>query len=248
MHFLTHTQDTNVTEAANSGRSRGSRALSAIAAGLVLVGLGAGGCSGDDAASDSDATSETSGDTSTGTDSTSTSTTGGETSGDTTTTGGETTGDTTTTGGETTGGTTGETTGDTTGTTTTGDTTGGASYTVSGTITRSADVKFTKGADGIGDLNIALVSECSMNPPPTELYGFVEAADLSSADNAIPYDVADVPVGTHYMIAFLDDNDSGDLDSGDLVASDGLGIKCTEVTVVDADIEGADLELNFVLP
>ncbi|MCA9662109.1 MAG: hypothetical protein KC486_27470 [Myxococcales bacterium] len=236
----------NVTAGVIAGQSRGSRARSAIAAGLLLIGFGAGGCSGDDAATDSDATSATSGDTSTGTDSTSTSTTGGETSGDTTTTGdttgGDTTGDTTTTGGETTGDTTGTTT------TTTGDTTGGASFTVSGSITRSADIKFTKGADGVGDLNIALVSECSMNPPPTDLFALVAAADLSSADNSIPYMVADVPVGTHYVIAFLDDNDSGDLDSGDLVASDGLGIQCTEVMVVDADVDGADLELNFVFP
>lgn len=223
---------------------RATRSWTGLAALLLVI----AGCRGDDAASGSDGESETAA----ATESTSTSTTGESTGTTGSTTGEDTTTSTTgasTSDASTSAGTTGaETTGDATTTSTTGDTTGAVSFTVSGAITRSPDVKFTKGADGIGDVNIALVSECTMNPPPTELYAFVEAGDLSSADNAVAYEIAEVPAGTHYLIAFLDDDDSGDLNSGDLVASDGLGIKCTEVIVADADVAGADLELNLVLP
>lgn len=129
-----------------------------------------------------------------------------------------------------------------------GDTDPGA-FVVSGEVTRS--VEPAPGNDAIGDLYVAIVDDCTFTPGV--INAGVVAADLSAPDAAAPYSIAEIPNGTWYFIAFLDDDLDAGLprpspDSGDFVVSDGIGgLGCTEFTIDGADQGGVNIDLNFVL-
>ena len=130
----------------------------------------------------------------------------------------------------------------------TGATTGAATgFSVSGVVTRSVDP--ANGNDGVGTLYFAVVDSCGTS------FDLVAAETLEDADTSapVPYTVTDVPDGTWFMVVYLDDDGDAELpnpapDSGDLVVSSGASIGCAEVTVDGADVDGIDLNLNFVLP
>jgi hypothetical protein len=120
-------------------------------------------------------------------------------------------------------------------------------YTVSGTVTRS--VEPMEGNDGVGPMYIAIVSTCDF------VFDLVAADVVLDADpgRGAAWQIAAVPEGTWYFIAFLDDDEDAELpspmpDRGDLVAGDGGGIGCAEFTVDGADVTGVDLDLDFVMP
>jgi len=130
----------------------------------------------------------------------------------------------------------------------TGATTGAATgFSVSGVVTRSVDP--ASGNDGVGALYFAVVDSCGTS------FDLVAAETIEDADTSapVPYSVSDVPDGTWFMVVYLDDDGDAELpnpapDSGDLVVSSGASIGCAELTVDGADVEGIDLNLNFVLP
>ena len=72
-------------------------------------------------------------------------------------------------------------------------------------------------------------------------------AELSGDASEVSYFVADVPVGTWYLVAFLDDNDNADLTAETPDAGDPW-VKIHPVTItVDASTT-ADIELTERLP
>ncbi|MCA9660962.1 MAG: hypothetical protein KC486_21655 [Myxococcales bacterium] len=216
-----------------------SRACASAA--LVLC-VGSG-CAGDDGVATSataSASTDTASDTSTGTTADETTGTGTGTGTGTSTSAGSDSASTST-GGSTnatdaTDATTGETTGDT----------DGATYLVSGAVYRSADLVFAPGNDGVGPVTVGLVSDCTYPPVPF-VFETIPDADLSDANAKVEYLLPASP-GTHYLLATLDDNANDLIDSGDLIPAEGLTLKCVEVVITDADLEGVDIELDFVLP
>jgi hypothetical protein len=211
-------------------------------AALVLL-VGGSGCAGDDGAATSATASEATGtasDTSTGTTADETTGTGTGT-GASTSAGSDST--STSTGGST------ESTDATDATGATGETTGGtddATYLVWGAIYRSADLEFAPGNDGVGPVTVGIVDDCTYPPNPF-VFTTIPDADLSDPNARVEYLLTASP-GTYYLLATLDDNENDVIDSGDLIPAEGLTLKCVEFVITDADLEGVDLELDFVLP
>ena len=145
-----------------------------------------------------------------------------------------------------------ETEGDTTPPTTTeGDTDPGATFTVNGSI-RQLDLQPWKGNDLAGPYFLAMFDACNADPPSPPIANGGGEADLSDGNTA-PFEFTDVPNGTWYIVAFLDDNGNVDPknpapDQGDLVLADGFDPGCVEVVVDGADVTDVDVALNFVLP
>jgi hypothetical protein len=131
-----------------------------------------------------------------------------------------------------------------------GDPTSGSGLpSVRGAVIRS--VEPAAGNDGIGDLYVGLLAECSQDAAQVGS-AMVMNADLSAAGSNVMYEILDVPDGTFFVVAFMDDNGNaadGMPDMGDLVTADGLGPGCVEVTVAGADVVAPEaVNLNFLYP
>lgn len=127
---------------------------------------------------------------------------------------------------------------------------GAGPFFVQGLASRDPDTVLAEDNDGIGTLYVtAFVDECGGQAVATTN---VVDADLSDPDGAVSFEFEEVPAGTYFVNAFLDDNGDFDPDDpgpnkGDIVMAEGVGPGCLEVTV-DADVVDADLVLNLVLP
>ena len=131
--------------------------------------------------------------------------------------------------------------------------TGGGLGTVSGVVVRV--VPFGNQDDGIGDLYVGLLAECMQGADTVGDGDAIIGADFSRDGAEVEYTITDVPDGTHYIVAFLDDDqntdpDDPDPDRGDMATADGFGPGCVEVTVAGgADVTApANVELNIVVP
>lgn len=122
---------------------------------------------------------------------------------------------------------------------------------VRGVVIRS--VEPFAGNDAIGDLYVGLLAECSQDAATVGDSEPIIGADLSAPGSNVMYEITNVPDGTFYVVAFLDDDmDAADgmPDMGDLVTADGFGPGCVEVTVADgASVVAPEaVNLNFVYP
>ena len=131
------------------------------------------------------------------------------------------------------------------------DTGAGGDLRISGTASRSEAAAPFAGNDAVGDLYVVAFDDaCGGNVVADAM---VAAADLSDPASAVAFTVEGVGPGTYFVTGFLDDNGDYDPEApgpnmGDIVMADGAMAGCIEVDVVDVDLEGAALLLNFTLP
>jgi hypothetical protein len=116
-------------------------------------------------------------------------------------------------------------------------------------------VPFGNMDDGIGDLYVGLLAACDQDAETVGDGDMIAGADFSMDGATVQYTIRQVPDGTHYVVAFLDDDLNADPedpgpDLGDMATAEGLGPKCVEVTVsAGADVVApAAVELNIVVP
>lgn len=133
-----------------------------------------------------------------------------------------------------------------------GSETGSGLGSIRGAVIRS--VEPAAGNDAIGNLYVGLLAECQQDAASVGDGAQVMDADFSAPGATVMYEIPDVPDGTYYVVAFLDDNgnstpDSGP-DMGDLVTAEGLGPGCVEVTVAGAAsvVAPEAVDLNFLYP
>lgn len=131
------------------------------------------------------------------------------------------------------------------------ETSGSGLGTVRGAVIRSAEP--AAGNDGIGDIYVGMLAECAQDAAEVGDAAVVMDADLSAPGSTAMYEITNVPDGTFYVVAFMDDNDNsvdGNPDMGDIVTAEGLGPGCVEVTVAGAAdvVAPMAVNLNFLYP
>lgn len=132
-----------------------------------------------------------------------------------------------------------------------GSETGATGVQVTANFVRTADPG--QGNDAIGILYAGMLSECDQESDDISSFT-LEGADFSGDGTVVTGVYENVPDGTHYIVAFLDDNENADPndpgpDLGDLAAAEGFGPLCVEVTVSGADVTAPEaLPLNLVVP
>jgi hypothetical protein len=133
------------------------------------------------------------------------------------------------------------------------ETSGGALGSVRGVVVRT--IEPAAGNDGIGDLYVGLLAECAQDAPTVGDGDQIVGADLSAPGATVMYEIPNVPDGTFYVVAFLDDNQNADPvdggpDMGDIVTAEGFGPGCVEVTVSGGNsaVAPSPVELNFLYP
>lgn len=123
--------------------------------------------------------------------------------------------------------------------------------TVTANFVRTAEP--AQGSDGIGILYGGMLAACDQDSEGIADFTLADA-DFSAPGTVVTGTYENVPDGTFYIVAFLDDNENADPndpgpDSADLVASEGFGPGCVEVTVSGSDITAPEaLQLNLVYP
>lgn len=143
-------------------------------------------------------------------------------------------------------------TGTTESTTGTGDPTSDGTSSITGTITRSAQVQ----EDGAGTVYVAVFDGNPinlLNPPSVIGQALVADQDLNAPGATVAYVVEGVPAWDqpYHVMAFFDDNGNVDAqapkpDQGDLVSMEGMG---APTVVVSAEGPATlDLVLNAVMP
>ncbi len=132
---------------------------------------------------------------------------------------------------------------------------GPATYSVSGTVTRSYEPDPELG-DGRGDIHLNLMAECPARTGclPEFIGGIVITdADLSEEGAAVPFEISGIPDGTYHLGGFMDDavntvNPENISETGDLVYFGQASPACVEVTVSGGDLQDVNLDLNWVMP
>ena len=127
-----------------------------------------------------------------------------------------------------------------------------ATTTLTGTVTRTADIE----QDGVGDLYVAAFDGNPvdlLNTPNMLGFQQIVAADLNAAAVAITYEITGLVPGASspfHVIAFFDDNGTAssttpEPDVSDLVSLDGFAAPTVQIN--DAAGATLDLDLNFAM-
>jgi hypothetical protein len=124
---------------------------------------------------------------------------------------------------------------------------------VRGAVIRS--VEPAAGDDAIGDLYVGLLAECAQDAATVGDGDQIMGADLMAPGATVMYEIPNVPDGTFYVVAFLDDDMNadpvmGEPDTDDLVTADGFGPGCVEVTVAGGAsvVAPTAVNLNLLYP
>ena len=130
----------------------------------------------------------------------------------------------------------------------------GETYTVSGTVVRTAEPDY--GGDGIGPLTVSLCYRCfTIGGDVNDILAkdpIVEDVDMSADDSEFAFEFEDVPNGVYFINGFIDDVTNATPENpfpgrGDLVSFGTIAPKCVKVIVEGGNVMADPYELNMVM-
>ncbi|MCH9687968.1 MAG: hypothetical protein K0V04_41445 [Deltaproteobacteria bacterium] len=120
---------------------------------------------------------------------------------------------------------------------------------------RAKSAMIAPGNDGVGTVFIAAFDSCELTAGLVGI-AVLPNADLSVADVPIEFTIEDLPPGTVFLAAFLDDDGNADptmpmVGPGDLVFADVVQdgqLSCVEVALLPGESTAAEIWLDSTVP